>query len=155
MTEKYENVLCRWFEEVWNQRREEVIDELFVREGQGYGLETSQSLSEDTDNSDSIKGPEEFKGFFKSYTSAFPDIKNRVLDTFSAADKIIVRCVITGTHTGEGLEIPPTNRKVEFTGMCIVRVEDGKIREAWNNFDFLTMYQQLGVLKPISKEKTA
>jgi predicted ester cyclase len=34
---------------------------------------------------------------------------------------------------------------VEFTGMVIVRIKDGKFVEAWNNFDFLTMNQQIGV----------
>jgi predicted ester cyclase len=29
--------------------------------------------------------------------------------------------------------------------MCIARIENGKIAEAWNNFDFLSMYQQLGM----------
>jgi predicted ester cyclase len=35
---------------------------------------------------------------------------------------------------------------VEFTGICIVRVRDGKIIEAWNNFDFMSMFQQVGAL---------
>jgi hypothetical protein len=29
--------------------------------------------------------------------------------------------------------------------MCIARIENGKIAEAWNNFDFLSMYQRLGM----------
>jgi predicted ester cyclase len=36
---------------------------------------------------------------------------------------------------------------VEFTGISILRVENGKIVEAWNNFDFMKMHQQLGALK--------
>jgi predicted ester cyclase len=35
---------------------------------------------------------------------------------------------------------------VEFTGMTIVRIRDGKIIEAWNNFDFMTMFQQVGAI---------
>jgi len=34
----------------------------------------------------------------------------------------------------------------EFTGIAIVRVKDGKIIEAWNNFDFMKMYKQLGAI---------
>jgi hypothetical protein len=30
--------------------------------------------------------------------------------------------------------------------MTIVRVADGQIREGWNCFDFLTMYQQIGAV---------
>jgi predicted ester cyclase len=39
-----------------------------------------------------------------------------------------------------------TGQSTEFTGITIVRIEQGKIVEAWNNFDFMTMYKQLGVL---------
>jgi predicted ester cyclase len=35
---------------------------------------------------------------------------------------------------------------MEIEGMCIVRIEHGKIVEAWNNFDFMRLYQQLGVI---------
>jgi predicted ester cyclase len=35
---------------------------------------------------------------------------------------------------------------VDITGIAIVRVRDGKIVEAWNNFDFMGMFQQLGTL---------
>jgi predicted ester cyclase len=41
----------------------------------------------------------------------------------------------------------PTNKPVEFTGLTIVKVKDGKIVEAWNQFDFMKMYTQIGVLK--------
>lgn len=40
--------------------------------------------------------------------------------------------------------------------MCIVRLRDGQIVEAWNNFDFMSMFQQLGVVEfrqtPAAKE---
>jgi predicted ester cyclase len=30
--------------------------------------------------------------------------------------------------------------------MAITRIRDGKIVEAWNNFDFMKMYKQLGAI---------
>jgi predicted ester cyclase len=56
-----------------------------------------------------------------------------------------VRVVVTGTHTGPGLHKKPvpTGKAVRFGGMCIVHVKDGKVEESWNNFDFLSMYEQL------------
>ncbi len=39
-----------------------------------------------------------------------------------------------------------TQAPVEFTGMVITRIKDGKIAEAWNNFDFMKMYRQLGAI---------
>jgi predicted ester cyclase len=41
--------------------------------------------------------------------------------------------------------MPPTNRPVQLHGMVIARTKDGKIAEVWNNFDFLSLYQQIGL----------
>jgi len=35
---------------------------------------------------------------------------------------------------------------VQFTGMAIVRIKDGKIVEGWNNFDFMKMNKQIGAI---------
>ena len=61
-------------------------------------------------------------------------------------DKIAARCKVTGTHDGHGIGVAPTSAPVEFTGMTIVKVKDGKIVEAWNEFDFMKMYTQVGAL---------
>jgi predicted ester cyclase len=53
---------------------------------------------------------------------------------------------VTATHTGEGLRLAPTNRPVEFTGIGIAKVADGKMVEVWNEWDFLKMYAQLDAL---------
>jgi predicted ester cyclase len=39
---------------------------------------------------------------------------------------------------------PPTGKRMEITGITIKRVSEGKIVEAWTNFDALGMMQQLG-----------
>jgi predicted ester cyclase len=69
-----------------------------------------------------------------------------VEDTIAEGDKVAVRCSVRGKHTGNTLGITATQTPVEFTGMSIVRIKDGKIVEAWNNFDFMKMYRQLGAI---------
>ena len=61
-------------------------------------------------------------------------------------DKVAVRCRVKGTHAGDGLGFPATQKPIEVTGIAIARVENQKIVGAWNNFDFLALYQQMGVL---------
>ena len=39
---------------------------------------------------------------------------------------------------------PPTGHAIEFTGIAMCVVRDGRIVEGWNSFDFLSMYQQIG-----------
>ncbi|HET9713296.1 MAG TPA: ester cyclase, partial [Pyrinomonadaceae bacterium] len=69
-----------------------------------------------------------------------------VEDVVAEGDKVVARCSVRGTHTGEHLGFEATNAPVEFEGVAIVRIKDGKIVEAWNHFDFLEMNKQLGVL---------
>jgi len=125
----------RWFEEIWNNQNESAIDDMFAEDGVGHGLGTEP-----------IVGPENFKTFHRAFVSAYPDLKVHVEDTVVEGDKIATRCRVTGSHRGDGIGVPPTDRPVDFTGMVIVRVKDGKIVEAWNEFDFMKMYTQVGAL---------
>lgn len=131
-------VLRRWFEEVWNQGREEAIDEMFAEEGIAHGLVD--------ENGQELRGPAGFKPFFSRFRDAFPDIQIVIEDCISEGDKATARCTVRANHTGVGLGVPATNNAVEFTGISIVRVQDGRIIEAWNNFDFLSLNRQIGVL---------
>jgi len=128
----------RWFEEVWNKKREDAVDEMLAEDGVGYGLAEPDGSK--------IVGPESFKRLQRSFLSAYPDLKITVEDTVVEGDKIAARCRVTGAHQGEGIGVAPTNKPVDFTGMIIVRVKDGKIVEAWNEFNFMEMYSQVGAL---------
>jgi len=127
-----------WFDEVWNKRRTETIDRLLADDVIAHGLVD--------ENGNEIRGPSEFKKFFVQFTKAFPDIHVEVADTISEGDKIVARCIVTGTHQGDTLGVPGSNKPVRFTGVAILRIDDGKIVEAWNNFDFQTLSKQIGAL---------
>ena len=126
----------RWFEEVWNKGREEAIDEMFAADGLAHGLEGDEP----------IRGAAAFKPFFRKFREAFPEIKVTVEDAIAEGDKVAARCSVRGRHRGDTLGFAATQQPVEFTGMTIVRISQGKIVEAWNNFDFMKMFQQLGAL---------
>ena len=143
MSEAKVTLLHRWFDEVWNQGRAEAIDEMFACEGIAHGL-TDESGND-------LCGPEGFKPFFMNFRSSFPDLQVTIEDTLVDGDMIAARCTVRGVHSGDGLGLAATHQPVEFTGMTIVRVKDGKIVEAWNNFDFLGMYQQLGIMQEPGK----
>jgi steroid delta-isomerase-like uncharacterized protein len=129
-------IVHEWFEQVWNQGRVEAIDRLFADDGVAHGLVDAEG--------NELRGPAGYKPFFHSFREAFPDIQVVIEDTIVEGDKIAARCVVRGTHLGHSLGVEPTHNPVEFTGMTFVRVREGKIAEAWNNFDFATMNAQLG-----------
>ena len=137
--------LHRWFEEVWNKGREEAIDEMSHPDLVAHGLVDS--------NGNEVRGVEGFKEFFRGFRNSFPDIQVTVEDAIVEGDKIVARCSVRGTHRGDGIGIAATDLPVEFSGICIVRVEDGRIAEAWNNFDFISMFQQMGMSLTLSPQE--
>jgi predicted ester cyclase len=58
---------------------------------------------------------------------------------------VVTRWTAHGTHQGELLGIPATEKQAVVTGIAINRFAEDKIVEAWNNWDGLGMMQQLGV----------
>jgi predicted ester cyclase len=90
----------------------------------------------------------------KSNLAIFSDFTIIAEDMIAEGDKVAVRYRLEVTHTGEGLGIPATGEKAETTGVEILRVENGKIAEAWAEENVLGLLMQLGFeLKPKEEEK--
>jgi steroid delta-isomerase-like uncharacterized protein len=128
-------ILNRWFEEVWNDGREEAIDEMAHVDTKGRGLRNADGKE--------VEGMAEFKAFYRNFRRALSEIHVEVQDVVCEGEMEVARCHVTAKHTGDGLGKPPKGKPPSFSGMTWVRVKDGKIAEAWNNYDFLTMYQQM------------
>jgi predicted ester cyclase len=67
--------------------------------------------------------------------SGIPDAKLTIHDIFSGGDKVAVRFSHGGTHRGELIGVPPSNRTVTIRGIEIYRLSDGKIAEYWGELD--------------------
>lgn len=132
-----DSTMQAWFEQVWNQRDEGAIDRMLHQDGVVHGLTGP--------GSEPIRGPGAFKPFHRQFLSAFPDMSIEIVHELTQGDLTLAHCRVTGTHDGEGLGIPPTHQRIEFWGFALGRFADGQLLEGWNCFDFLGMYQQLGV----------
>lgn len=139
MSEENKALVRRWFEEVWNKGRAEAIEEMFDEEGVAHGLAS--------EGGGQLRGPNEFRPFFERFHGAFPDISVEVVDTVAEGDRVAARCAVRGRHQSDALGFAATQQPVDFEGICIVRIRDGKIVEAWNQFDFMRMFEQLGALR--------
>ena len=92
-----------------------------------------------------VHGTVEAKQFVSLYKTAFPDLNITVEDVIAEGDKVVTRVTLRGTHQGETEEFgSPTGRSVEAKGVTISRIEGGKIVEDWDNYDNLSLLQQLG-----------
>ena len=135
MRDTKSTLLNRWFEEVWNQNLEDSIDKLMTTESNAHGI-----LSPDQP-----KGPSGFKIFYRGFKEQFDNIRITIKDVISQDDMECALTDVTARHR-------ETGKNVKFSGLCMVRVEGGKIAEAWNHYDFLDMHQQLGqVLTPLAE----
>ena len=94
---------------------------------------------------DELRGADAIKGLFAAYRFAFPDFHVHVDDRVAAGDRMVQAFTITGTHAGEFMGIPPTQKKIRVNGIVMSRFQDGKIVEEWEVIDQLTFLQQLGV----------
>lgn len=47
------------------------------------------------------------------------------------------------THLGAFEGIEPTGQSVEFTGLVVYRIQNGRIVESWGEIDFLRLIREL------------
>ena len=92
----------------------------------------------------------------KMFRKAIPDLVHHIEDIFAGGDRVTVRFIARGTHTGDIREmgITATGNKIEVCSIALYRIENGKVVEERQDADMLTLMQQLGMeLKPKEGEK--
>jgi steroid delta-isomerase-like uncharacterized protein len=122
----------RILEEAFNHGHLDVVDEGFAPDAVIHdpGLE--------------YRGTAELRRGLDRLRTAFPDFHFTVEDLFAGGDKIAVRYRGEGTHRGVFLGIPATGRRISYTGILIVRLQDGLIAEFWAQPDLIGILRQLG-----------
>ena len=138
-------IVHRLYEEVWNKRKLEVVDEL---------ISPSHALH-DPIASGSHVGPESYKRRVVELTTGFPDICFTIEDTIAEKEKFVVSWIFSGTHKGKYMETPATGRKISVEGITIHHIRNGKILDSCAVWDALGLMQQLGVVPELAKTKVA
>jgi steroid delta-isomerase-like uncharacterized protein len=137
-TEDNVAAMRRWFQEVWNERRTGIVNDLLSPKVSAVGQGEHDSM---------VKSPEDFLEFAKRLHAAFPDIHVTVEDAFGVDDRVALRWTMTATHTGDQLGIPASGKKVSVNGMTMVRFANGKIVEGWDNWDQLNLMKAIGAVE--------
>jgi predicted ester cyclase len=78
--------------------------------------------------------------------AAFPDLHYRIVRTLSSGDSLVVECVLSGTHQGEFVGVPPTNRRIEVPAAFCLDVMGGKLTDCRSYFDGISLLEQIGGL---------
>ena len=117
-------LVSRWFEEVWNQGKREVIRELFPKDSVLH------------EGSIEVKGPEEFEKFYDEMHAQFSDFHFKPELSFAKDDLVCIRWKVEFKEKASG-------HPLRITGTSIVRQKNGKFLEAWQNWDAAGVQAQL------------
>ena len=133
LTEANAAVVRRFYEELWNQWRLELADELLSPQIRFRGSRGSK-----------LSGREEFKRYVGTTRSAFADWHNQIDELLAADDRVVTRMTWSGTHTGTFAGIQPRGARVEYVGAGFFRLAEGLIEEAWIVGDSQAFWDALG-----------
>ena len=133
------------YDEVWNKRRLELVDEI---------ISPSHALH-DPNLTGSAVGPEAYKRLVSRWVAGISDLRFTLEDMVGENEKLAVAWTISGTHKGEFMGVPPTNKKVTVDGITIHHFVNAKIMDSYVSWDALGMFRQLGVAPPMGHAKDA
>ena len=131
MKDDAKTIARRWFEEVWNDRHDDAVDELMAKDAYGH-VEGGE-----------VRGPDDFRKMREMFFSALPDVRIVIEDILAEGDRAAVRWRAEGTHGGEGFGFERTNEPVTVRGTTWLIVRDGKIVEGWDTWNLGALVQGL------------
>jgi predicted ester cyclase len=138
-------IVGRWFTEFWGETyKASAIDEIAAPD-----MLLNYSLHEPR------KGREDIKAFMRDFRTAFPDLNFwGTAELIAEGDYVVGQWDGGGTHTGPAFKdflaggLPAnTGRKMRFTGVTVLKLEDGKIIEEIGLDDGVKALTQLGLLR--------
>ena len=89
---------------------------------------------------------EGIKALFTALRVAFPNLHVTIQEQIAEDQKVMTRKTFSGTHGGEFLGVPASNRQVEFEVIDIMSVVDNQITDHRVIVDNLSLMQQLGAI---------
>ena len=81
------------------------------------------------------------------FRRGFPDVISTIEDLIAEGDKVVARWRSRATHQGEYMGIAPSGKEVQFMGISVYRIEEGKIAESWTVEDQFGLMQQIGAIR--------
>jgi predicted ester cyclase len=130
-----EAVVRRFYDELWNQWRVHLIDEIVADDVRFRG-----SLGT------SLVGRDAFRDYVQGVRGAFPDWNNQIDELLVVGDRVVTRMTWTGTHKGKLADLSPTGARVSYVGAAFFRTLDAVITEAWVVGDTQEIWRALGRL---------
>jgi len=126
-------LIRRIFDEIINEGRMEAVDELMAEDFVDHGPMGDMA------------GREAFKGLVAAWRAAVPDVECTLSHIISDGETVAWLVHASGTHTGDGLGFPATNKRFETVSANVGTIRDGMAVEHWAEQGMLPMLIQLGI----------
>jgi steroid delta-isomerase-like uncharacterized protein len=133
-TETNKAIVRRYMEQVLNNQRHDLVDEVLADTVEFHGTGPS------------IIGRTSVVQWLAMFAAAFPDWHTTIDDMIAEGDRVAVRITSNGTHLGDYQAIPATGKPYTQNAIVIYRLTNGKIVEGRLQTDMLSMMQQLGLM---------
>ena len=132
--DKNKALIERYFEEVWNQGKLVVLDEII----------SVNYINHSPGMPNPPCGPEGLKPIVTAIRLAFPDLKYVIENVVVSDDQVAIHTTMYGTHLGDFFGLAPTGKTIKVAQMQIERIQNGRIVEHWRVTDDLSLLRQLG-----------
>ena len=132
--EKEMKALADKYLELWNEGNLSLCDEIL----------SPEIVRHTVDVYEDIIGIEAFKEYVIRQRTSFPDFNATIDELIIKGDNTVGRWTVTGTNTGPFGDMPPTGKKIKYSGVNVSHVVDGKIIEEWVYFNQAALLTKLG-----------
>lgn|SRR5574341_444381 len=118
LTNKNKALMRRIYEEMWNRSNPSIADEIFAQ-------------------------PEGVQRFVSQFLLSFPGLQHTIEEMVAENDRVAVRFSAHGTHTGQWMHFAPTGKPIQYTGVTLARIVEGKIVEHHTWWDMASLIEQI------------
>lgn len=133
--EQNKALIRRIYDELINQERFALIDELFAPDVIVHDPFMGTA-----------NGIVAYKQLLSMFDAAFPGHRATVQHVIAEGDMVVVLHTHHAQHNGDFMGLPPSGRTVTVGGIELFRLRDGRIVEFWHHDDDAGLLRQLGAL---------
>jgi predicted ester cyclase len=144
MTEVSKNLVRRLFEDVFNQQRLDLADEILAEDYMEHAVDPFGAQEPGQ-----VDGPAHQRRVVEWLRAQFPDLRMTIQSIAAEGELVAVRIRSEGTNLGRlGGVAPPTGKRFVAEQSHWYRIADGRLCEHWATHDDLSAMLQLGVIQP-------
>jgi steroid delta-isomerase-like uncharacterized protein len=112
-------------------------------------MHTDDSVFENHTTGDVNVGREAIGDAIRGIFTVFPDLEFETRRQYIRDNLVVQEWTARGTHLGKmtrsGIEVEPTGRSVEYRGLDVIPIEDGRVARKDVYSDGVTLLRQLGL----------